>query len=153
MDRLELVITGNPITKKNSQRIISVGGRWRIIPSKQFVEYERNALYQLFRARSKRPKCPIDVPVNVSCVYYMKTRRKVDLVNLMEATMDILVDARVLMDDHSRIVASHDGCAVLHDKDQPRVEIVITGKGEENERKSRQPAGDGERRNHGAGEL
>ena len=93
------------------------------------MEYERDALYQMFRAR--RPKRPIDVPVNVSCVYYMKTRRKVDLVNLLEATMDILVDARVLLDDHSRIVASHDGCAVLHDKDQPRVEIVITRKDEE----------------------
>lgn len=134
MDRLGFVITGNPITKKNSQRIISVGGRWRIIPSKQFVEYERDALYQLFRA--KRPKRPIDVPVNVSCVYYMKTRRKVDLVNLLEATMDILVDARVLLDDNAKIVAGHDGCRVDHDKENPRVEITITGKGEEDERKS-----------------
>lgn len=134
MDRLGFVITGNPITKKNSQRIISVGGRWRIIPSKQFMEYERDALYQLFRA--KRPKRPIDVPVNVSCVYYMKTRRKVDLVNLLEATMDILVDARVLLDDNAKIVAGHDGCRVDHDKENPRVEITITGKGEEDERKS-----------------
>ena len=126
MDRLGFVITGNPITKKNSQRIISVGGRWRIIPSKQFMEYERDALYQLFRA--KRPKRPIDVPVNVSCVYYMKTRRKVDLVNLLEATMDILVDARVLLDDNAKIVAGHDGCRVDHDKENPRVEITITGK-------------------------
>jgi Holliday junction resolvase RusA-like endonuclease len=44
----------------------------------------------------------------------------------MASTMDILVKADVLKDDNCRIVAAHDGSRVAYDKDQPRVEIVIT---------------------------
>lgn len=61
--------------------------------------------------------------MNVRCVYYMKTARRVDLANLIEATTDILVKARVLEDDHCRIVAGHDGSRVEYDKQNPRVEI------------------------------
>lgn len=49
-----------------------------------------------------------------------------DLVNLLEATCDILVHYRVLEDDNSKIVVSHDGSRVLYDKENPRVEIWIT---------------------------
>ena len=56
----------------------------------------------------------------------MPTRRRVDLVNLIEATTDILVKARVLEDDHCRIVAGHDGSRVVYDKENPRAEITIT---------------------------
>lgn len=68
----------------------------------------------------------VDMPVNVQCVYYMPTKRAVDLVNLLEATCDILVRAEVLEDDNCRIVAAHDGSCVRYDKQNPRVEIAIT---------------------------
>jgi Holliday junction resolvase RusA-like endonuclease len=48
------------------------------------------------------------------------------MVNLMEATLDILVDAGVLADDNSRIVVSHDGSRVMLDRENPRAEITIT---------------------------
>lgn len=63
--------------------------------------------------------------MNVRCVYYMATRRKVDLANLIEATCDILVKAKVLADDNSQIVAAHDGSRVCYDKKNPRAEIWI----------------------------
>lgn len=63
--------------------------------------------------------------MNVRCVYYMKTARRVDLANLIEATTDILVKARVLEDDNSKIVAAHDGSRVEIDRQNPRVEIEI----------------------------
>ena len=56
----------------------------------------------------------------------MATRRKVDLVNLLEATCDILVHTGVLEDDNSRIVTGHDGSEVRYDKENPRVEIEIS---------------------------
>lgn len=56
----------------------------------------------------------------------MDSRRRVDLVNLLEGTCDILVDAGILEDDNSNIVAGHDGSRVLYDKDNPRCEILIT---------------------------
>ena len=127
---MTFIIYGRPITKKNSQRIVTVGGHPKIIPSRQYREYEEKALWQLRVSKRvlQELQTPIVGPVNVACVYYMPTRHKVDLLNLMEATMDILVRAGILEDDNSRVVASHDGCAVLYDKQQPRVEISITGK-------------------------
>lgn len=115
-------IEGRPITKKNSQRIATHGNRPIIIQSKQYEQYEKTALWQL---RRDRPKQPIDYPVEVSCKYFMPTRRRVDLLNLMAATHDILVKAGILKDDNFKIVYSVDGSRVMYDKDRPRVEIEI----------------------------
>ena len=92
-----------------------------IIPSKQYKEYEKQALiYLMFNPLI------IDYPVNVECHFYMKTRRKVDLVNLLESVCDVLVRAGILEDDNSSIVVSHDGSRVHYDKENPRTEIIIT---------------------------
>jgi hypothetical protein len=68
----------------------------------------------------------IDTPVNVAARYYMATRRQIDLTNLNESIHDILVKAKVLMDDNRNIIASTDGSRVFWDKTNPRVEIIIT---------------------------
>ena len=120
---LKLKIEGTPVTKKNSQRIILIGGHPKIMPSKQYKEYEEMALRQLMAQPT--PVAPISVPVTVSCTYWMPTHRRVDLVNLLEATDDILTRARIIQDDHAGIVASHDGSRVAYDKTNPRVEITI----------------------------
>lgn len=118
---MHLTLYGDPRTKKNSARILKSrsGGRF-VAPSKAYVDYETDCLRQI-----KRPRSPISARVNVRCVYYMATRRKVDLANLIEATCDILVKAKVLADDNSQIVAAHDGSRVDYDKKNPRAEIWI----------------------------
>ena len=117
---VEIVIKLPPRTKKNSQRIVVVKGRPLIMPSAEYKKYESAcALYVHKRV------VPIDIPVNVKCVYYMPTRRRVDLVNLEEATLDILVRYGVLADDNSSIVVSMDGSRVFYDKEDPRTEITI----------------------------
>lgn len=122
---MHLTLYGNPVTKKNSQRILykfTKFGRKTpfIAPSKAYVDYETDCLRQI-----KGPHSPISARVNVRCVYYMKTARRVDLANLIEATTDILVKAHVLEDDNSRIVAAHDGSRVKLDREKPRAEIEI----------------------------
>lgn len=122
---MHLTLYGDPVTKKNSQRILYKYTRCGrkvpfIAPSKAFVDYQEKCLWQI-----KSPHSPISARVNVRCVYYMKTRRKVDLANLIEATTDILVKAHVLDDDNSKIVAGHDGSRVEIDRKNPRVEIEI----------------------------
>ena len=118
---MKLTLYGEPRTKKNSARILRTrAGTPFVAPSKAYVDYETDCLRQI-----KRPRSPISARVNVRCVYYMATRRKVDLANLIEATCDILVKARVLEDDNSKIVAAHDGSRVDYDKQKPRVEIWI----------------------------
>ncbi len=119
---MNLTLYGEPRTKKNSARILRSGaGRPFVAPSKAFEEYQESCLWQI-----RTPHSPISARVNVRCVYYMKTARRVDLANLIEATTDILVKAGVLADDNSKIVAAHDGSRVDIDRRNPRVEIEIT---------------------------
>lgn len=116
------VVTGNPVTKKNSARIAKTKtGRPFILPSERYVKYEKLFLKQV----ASLPE-PIRSGVNVKCVYYMDNRRRVDLLNLLEATCDALVKAGVLEDDKSGIVVGHDGSRVKYDRENPRVEITIS---------------------------
>ena len=118
-----------PITKKNSQRIVQVHGRPLILPSQKYKDYEKAC-----RAFVPRMKSPISEPVNVKCLYYMPTRRKVDLTNLLEATADILVWYGVLADDNRSVMYAVDGSRVYWDKENPRTEITIEPINEEIER-------------------
>lgn len=107
-----------PVTKKNHQQIIKSGGRRMVIPSKQYKQYESDCMPFL------KPY-GIDYSVNIKALYYMPTRRRVDLVNLHEALCDVLVKYGVIEDDNSKIVVSMDGSRVLYDKENPRTEIYI----------------------------
>lgn len=41
---MELILYGRPITKKNSSRIVRVGKYNKILPSKQYEQYEKDYL-------------------------------------------------------------------------------------------------------------
>lgn len=118
-------ILAHPITKKNSQNIYTnqKTGRTFIAPSKAYQHYEKTAGWFI---NGDLRKLKISSPVNVKCLYYMPTRRRVDLTNLLEATDDILVKYGVLEDDNCNIIVSHDGSRVLYDKEHPRTEITIS---------------------------
>lgn len=122
-NKLEMVIKGRPVTKKNSQRIVvnRKTGKPFVVPSKAYAQYEKDAGW-FVRGKGLM----IDYPVNVKCVYYMPNKRRVDLVNLLEATCDILTHYKVIKDDDSTIVVSHDGSRVKVDRENPRCEIEIT---------------------------
>ena len=108
----------NPVTKKNHGQIIISKGKPRMIPSKQYKAYEAEAARYC-------PELHIDYPVNVGAVFYMKTRRRVDIANLISALHDVLVTAGTLEDDNNRIITSVDGCRVGYDKENPRTVVVI----------------------------
>ena len=112
-----------PVTKKNHQRVVlnRKTGAHFIKQSAAYETYERDACRLL-----AKPPHPISKPVNVKCLFFMPTRRRVDLVNLLEAADDILVRREVLQDDDSKIIVSHDGSRVLYDKEHPRTEVYIT---------------------------
>ena len=120
MKTINITINIPPRTKKNHQQIIMVKGKRIVIPSKQYAEYEK-------KCKSFIPYLdePINYKVNVKGLFYMDSRRKVDLNNLLEALTDILVKYKILEDDNSTIVVSHDGSRVLYDKENPRTEVEI----------------------------
>lgn len=123
MEEIKITFFGNPRSKKNSSRIVQnrKTGVPFLLPSEQYKHYEQECIRQIGVHNDT-----IDYPVNVECVYYMETRRRVDLVNLLNATLDILVRANVLADDNRDIVAGNDNSRVYYDKQNPRVEITIT---------------------------
>lgn len=123
MKDLELTIYGTPRSKKNSQQIIRVGGKPRLIQSKAYREYEKDAVKQIEDAHKT---WHIDYPCNVKCIFYRPTRIRCDLTNLLEAIDDILVKAGVLQDDNWKIIVAHDGSRIRFDPAAPRTEVTIT---------------------------
>ncbi|MBQ9348711.1 MAG: hypothetical protein IJT94_15480 [Oscillibacter sp.] len=117
---IRFAIPLNPVTKKNSQRIIRCGKYSKIAPSEAYEKYERDAA-PFLPCRGER----FNSPCEVVGLFYMKKRIRVDLANLIEALDDLLVAGGVLEDDNSRIVVSHDGSRVLYDPFRPRTEVVI----------------------------
>lgn len=130
-EEIKYTIQGDPRTKKNSLMIAGKGRRcpacgklekqW-VRQSKAHDEFAKAAKWQLRPV----PTEPISSQVNVRCLFYMKTRRIVDGLNLLATIDDLLVSTGILADDNSRIVVAHDGSRVLYDPQNPRVEITIT---------------------------
>ena len=124
MAEVRYTIKLTPISKKNSQQIMTnpKTGRPFIMPSAKYRQYEKDAEWFL----KPKPPRPISCPVNVKCVFYMPTHRRVDKTNLEESAHDVLVKAGILEDDNRDIIATTDGSMVLYDKEHPRTEITIT---------------------------
>lgn len=121
MDELTFEIPLPPVTKKNHQRIIKTSdGKHRLLQSKQYVQYEEAAVYYVPRQHLH------EGPYNVAAEFYMPTKRRVDLVNLLEALDDILVSSGLLTDDDFHHIGGHDGSRVYHDKDKPRTRVIVT---------------------------
>lgn len=110
-----------PVTKKNHGQIIfnRNTGKRMYVPSKQFKQYEHDSIWFM-------PPEKAEGQVNVKALFYMPTKRRVDLVNLLQALLDILVKYGVIDDDNSNVVVSVDGSRVLCDKENPRTEVEIT---------------------------
>lgn len=119
---MNLTLHGVPRSKKNHMMIArNASGRPFIMQGPTYQQYEKDCLRQI----TGKHKLKIEEPVNVKALYYMDTRRRIDLGNLLAATCDILVKAGVLADDNAKVVVAHDGSRVLYDKENPRVEITI----------------------------
>jgi Holliday junction resolvase RusA-like endonuclease len=117
---LELVIYGRPVPKKNSPVMVP-GLRPRLLPSKAFRVYEKDALKQLQQWGNIR----FDGMVQVTCLYWLKDKRWwPDLVGLLQGTSDLLEKAKIIAND--RNIFSYDGSRIMGLSDEPRVEVVIT---------------------------
>jgi len=121
---MEFEISLPPATKKNSQRIFKkkIGTKLVpfIVPSKRFKDYQAECTFYMPRIKT------ITTPINIKAIYYMPTKRRVDITNLHSALHDILVHYKVIEDDNSKIVVSTDGSRVRYSKENPRTEVEIT---------------------------
>ena len=121
-----IIIPLEPRTKKNSQQIRrnrATGQRY-VAPSNTFLVYQNQCFPYLYHLRSNAES--LQYPLNIKCLFYMPTHRRVDLVNLLEAIDDVLVHYKLIVDDCAAYIGGHDGSTVLYDKENPRTEIYIT---------------------------
>lgn len=123
--RIEFVIPVRPATKKNSGQIVMRGKDPVLIPSKNYLQFEKSCLPYLKEVKDTAGV--INYPVNVQCTFFTETKRKIDLPNLLNAIDDAMVKSGLIIDDNRDIIAGHDGSRVYHDKFNPRIEIVISG--------------------------
>lgn len=125
---IKIVIPTSPRPKKNSQEIVfnKKTGKRMVIQSKKYLEFEKECKKYIPVMEE-----PINFSINLSCKFYVNDARKRDIVNFVEAVQDILVKYGVLEDDNYNIVASVDNCTMEIDRENPRVEILITPKEKE----------------------
>jgi Holliday junction resolvase RusA-like endonuclease len=135
-------ISGRPITKKNSPRIVNIGpmcrvcgkrgGFPKVLPSEAYRTWEEDAIRQCMaikpKLRAAGVELPIVHPVGIEALFYIAPTKAgamrldcPDLSNLMEAVADMLQEAGILQDD--RLIADWDGSRRL--LGEPRVEIFI----------------------------
>jgi Holliday junction resolvase RusA-like endonuclease len=120
---LRITVFGQPVVKKNNQKvgINRKTGKPVKYDTKPYKAWLKSAAMQLPWSGP-----PVEGPVNLACRFFMETRREVDLSNLYEGIQDLLVDRGILKDDNYKVVASHDGSGVSYDKENPRIEVVIS---------------------------
>ena len=120
-----ITLIGRPITKKNHQQIVVSGnGRRFVIQSKAYRQYEKDCLKQLMYLYKGKT---IEGQLSMKCLYYMPTKARPDLLNLEQATADILEKAKVIENDKN--IYSFDNSRIMGvDKLNPRCEILLEEK-------------------------
>ena len=122
---IEFIISLPPVTKKNSPRIFNKKTKTGklvpfVMPSERFMDYQDRIMLYI------PPIKTISRPINIKAIYFMPTKRRVDITNLHSALHDVLVHWKLIEDDNCKIVASTDGSRVAYSKSNPRTEVEIT---------------------------
>ena len=94
----ECWIPGRPPSKKNTKKVVRRYGRTTVIYSKQFREWEQNALVYLKQAAIGYEV--IDCPLEIKLIFHFRNHKnEADVSNLVEAPQDALTKAGVITDD------------------------------------------------------
>ena len=93
---MEYTIIGRIPSKKNSRRPFIRGGRVMNFPSKDYVEWHKDAKIQLLAQEPEAMLTPCSVKITITA----PDNRKFDLTNKAESIMDLLVDMSILEDDN-----------------------------------------------------
>ena len=123
---INLLIYGQTPSKKSSQQIVKVKNKLRIIPNPKYVKWEKYAVFQLKKQAEEIKLKTIDKPIHVKCKIYRRTKRQVDLINLLQSIHDVLTKAKIIKDD--RLIENIDGSRKVLgvDEGKERAEIFIS---------------------------
>ena len=123
--RIRFTIQGPPRTKKNHNRLVRAGRRYRLIPSPAHERWYRDVCSQAWAIREQLRRAgvelPIQGPVTVRAVFY-RDRRVGDECGYMQALGDWLERVQIIRNDRQ----IHWGEVRLEkDAENPRIEVEI----------------------------
>lgn len=119
MPEVTITLPGSIRSKKNSKRIFSCGRFKRVLPSKAYEAWEKEARLEVcfYWERENPLTCPVSVEAHV---FY--AGKQPDLSGCLESIGDCL-EGIVWADD--KLIESWDGSRLHHDKKNPRTEITV----------------------------
>lgn len=93
----ECTVPGRAIVKKNQQRVVGVGKGKRVIYSEKFVQWEKQAIMEVYR---KRDSNLILTWVEADYKFYFTNQQgEADVSNLVEGIQDVLTKCGIIQDD------------------------------------------------------
>lgn len=127
MSEIRLTVLGAPRTKKNHGRLIKTGVRHRLLPSKAWTTWSQAARivcagHDLDQITRRIPFLK-DRPYNVTAIFY-RDRDIGDAVGYYQGLADLLEKRAIVSND--KWFVSWDGSRLKKDKENPRVEIILT---------------------------
>lgn len=113
----EQVIIGQPPSKSNSYRIVTIGGHGSLAKTAKLKEYERSFYLQCNKYRNKAISGFFELYLDA----YMSSQRP-DLDNIFKVVLDMLQSCKAIANDRNcvKIVAQK-----FVDKKEPRIEFTI----------------------------
>lgn len=95
----EAEISGRPVIKKNTQKIIRRGGKTFAVYSKLFKEYRTRALFQFKQTRIGLGST-LTGELHASYEFHFKNKQgEADVSNLIEAPQDCLAESLIIEND------------------------------------------------------
>jgi len=92
---MKIVLTGRVASKKNSKRLVKVGGRVIPISSKSWKAFEKKALEEI----EPQIEEMLSPPYKVDYVFYMRGKGGTDIDNMMAGINDIVEKAGAIEND------------------------------------------------------
>ena len=118
------VIPGPPRTKKTHNRIILAGGRQRVLPSKAFEQWQKDAGYFINNAKACWPHGEFPLPFRLNCrALFWRHANVGDAVGFYQALADCLQHYGIVKND--ALIVSWNGSELLKDASSPRVEVTL----------------------------
>lgn len=128
-DGTELVsftIPGRATTKKTHQNVVYVKGHPRVLPSQQYVKYEKSCKEPCLKAWKAKKKAAMDFGIGIYLKIHLNNWIVGDHTGYMQAIGDILQKWEVIADDSwIAWLSSEEHWLGEVDKENPRIEIKI----------------------------
>lgn len=122
--KVTIFIPGQTPSKKNSKQIVLPGdGRRRVISSRFYADWEKDALLRL--RRSELVGYPWKYPLRAGFHYVRESRRKFDYNNMNQGPADILVQTGIIKDDDMNHIIPNGNLSWEVNKDRPGVYITL----------------------------